>query len=174
MNINLETPIAIMGNSGSGKTTLAKRLSQSGKISILDLDTIVWSEDVTPSRQPANLIQSKLEQFCQNQSNWIVEGCYGDLIEIVLQWKPQLIFLNPGEAICLRNCRDRPWEPHKYNSLEAQNSYLEYLLEWVSDYYHRTDEMSYVYHRRLFESYSGWKWEINLVMMVVQFIHRYV
>ncbi|ELR97254.1 dephospho-CoA kinase [Gloeocapsa sp. PCC 73106] len=95
---------AIIGNCGSGKTTLAKKLSQSAQIPILDLDTIAWTQGSTPVRQPIDVVKIRLQKFCLSQSNWIVEGCYGDLIEIVLKWKPELIFLNPGEAVCLNKC----------------------------------------------------------------------
>jgi hypothetical protein len=90
-----------------------------------------------------------------------VEGCYGDLAAHALAWKPELIFINPGEAACIRNCRNRPWEPHKYASKADQDSKLEFLLGWVSDYYHRDGDMSLKRHRAIYDTYAGPKREIT-------------
>jgi hypothetical protein len=76
-------------------------------VPILDLDNIVWEPNAGAICRPLNAARNKLQKFCSRQSDWIVEGCYGDLIEAALAWHPELIFLNPGEEICLRNCRNR-------------------------------------------------------------------
>jgi len=67
--------------------------------------------------------------------------------------------LNPGLAACLANNARRPWEPHKYASLEQQNAMLATLMVWVTDYYHRTDQWSYPAHRRIFDTHAGAKIE---------------
>lgn len=123
--------IAIIGNAGSGKTTLARSLARDG-VAVLDLDTIVWEPNAGAVLRPLNAARHELRKFCSSQADWIVEGCYGDLIEEALAWRPELIFLNPGEEICLRNCRHRPWESRKYRSKAEQDSNLETLLAWVS------------------------------------------
>jgi len=74
---------------------------------------------------------------------------------------PELVFLNPGEAACLRNCRARPWEPHKYASKADQDAKLAFLLGWVSDYYRRDDAMSYARHRAIYDAYAGPKREVT-------------
>jgi hypothetical protein len=60
------------------------------------------------------------------------------------------------------NCRNRPWEPHKYASKADQDAKLEYLLSWVRGYYTRDDDLSLSAHRTLFDSYRrprscGWR-----------------
>ena len=74
---------------------------------------------------------------------------------------PELVFLNPGLAACLQNCRNRPWEPHKYASRAEQDSKLEFLLDWVADYYRRDGDMSLVRHRAIFDAYQGPKRELT-------------
>jgi adenylate kinase family enzyme len=146
--------IVIVGNSGSGKSTLARRLA--GKTApVLDLDTIAWEPHKVAVPRPRDLARADLERFCKKHERWVVEGCYGDLAEHALRWQPELILLDPGEAACLRNCRARPWEPHKYASKAEQDAKLEFLLAWVSDYYKRDDDMSLVRHRALFDAYQG-------------------
>ena len=105
-----------------------------------------------------------LRDFVNASDCWIIEGCYGDLIEVALAWQPLLIFLNPGADVCVAHCRARPWEPHKYESATAQEERLSYLLTWVRDYYQRDDEMSLTRHRKLFDAYPGEK--LNLITPV--------
>lgn len=154
--------IVVFGNSGSGKTTLATKLSEKHRLSHLDLDTLAW--DPGPRRRPLQRSAAEVEGFLESKSGWIVEGCYGDLIELVLPRASQIIFLNPGTAACLSNCRSRPWEPAKYASREDQDRNLEMLLSWVRDYETRTDEFSLRRHRAIFESYAGEKREVRQLL----------
>jgi len=150
---------AIVGNSGSGKSTLAKELSAKSGAPVLDLDSIFWvpGQIAVPRRSEA--VIEDLEAFCGASVGWIVEGCYADVIAASLRWKPELIFANPGEEACLAHCRSRPWEPAKYASKAEQDSKLEFLLGWVSEYYKRDGTMSLKGHRALFEAYKGPKRE---------------
>ncbi len=148
--------IAIIGNSGSGKSVLARRLS-GGLTPVLDLDTLAWEPgQVAVARDPA-LATADLESFCLEHEDWVVEGCYGSLIQASLRQDSELIFLDPGAETCLRHCRNRPWEPHKYASREEQDRHLEFLRGWVSDYYRRDGEMSHRAHLALFEAHGGAK-----------------
>jgi hypothetical protein len=45
--------------------------------------------------------------------------------------------------------------------MEAQQSKLSFLLDWVAGYYTRDDAMSYARHRRLFDAYGGHKTEVT-------------
>ncbi len=152
--------IAILGNSGSGKSTLAHKLSLEKGAAVLDLDTIYWQQNVIAVKRSVAAARDDLDRFC-SRDGWIVEGCYGDLIERAFHWRPELIFLNPGKSVCLANCSNRPWEPHKYASQGEQDSRAEALLSWVSEYYTRDGEMSFARHRELFIAYDGPKREIT-------------
>jgi adenylate kinase family enzyme len=147
--------IAIFGNSGSGKSTRARELSRGGSIPVLELDSIVWEPGKVAVARPVEAARADLARFCGARAQWIVEGCYGDLIEATLEWDPLLLFMDPGEEVCLRHNRARPWEPHKYASKQEQDSKLEYLLAWVSAYYQRDDDCSLARHRALFDRYRG-------------------
>jgi hypothetical protein len=92
-------------------------------------------------------------------ASWVIEGCYSDLLDLVLPSCTRVIFLNPGVEACIRNCRSRPWEPSKYASPEEQDRNLEMLCEWVVAYETRTDEFSLQSHRRLYDSHVGVKEE---------------
>lgn len=148
--------VVILGNSGSGKSTLARSLAGASGAPVLDLDTVAWQPITgTPIRRPSAELREILQAYCKANRDWIIEGCYGDAAEILLARRPELILLNPGEATCLRNCRDRPWEPHKYATKAAQDANLDYLLNWVSAYYQRDDDCSLKRHLAIFEAYKG-------------------
>lgn len=152
--------IAILGNSGSGKSTLARWLASAGDATLLDLDTVAWEPNmiaVPRSHEPA---AADVVAFCRAHPKWVIEGCYADLVHVALQFRPRLIFLNPGEEICREHCRARPWEAHKYSSRVAQDERLPFLLEWVSDYYRRAGPLSLVGHRTCFDEYPGPKDEV--------------
>lgn len=53
--------------------------------------------------------------------------------------RPELIFLNPGVEACVRHCRARPWESHKYPTRDAQDANLAMLIDWVRSYPSRDD-----------------------------------
>lgn len=145
--------IAIMGNSGSGKSFLARTLAADPSIRVLDLDLVFWDSGST--EKPSEVRIAEVRKFCQEHESWIIEGCYSDLIEATFPWKPELIFMDPGQEVCISNCRRRPHEPHKYPTQEEQDRNLDFLLTWVADYYQRDGLMSYRSHCELFDRYDG-------------------
>jgi adenylate kinase family enzyme len=149
--------ILIFGNSGSGKSTMARSLSNELGIAHLDLDQLAWSSPGV--RRPLADSALVIEDFLTREAEWIAEGCYGDLIDLLLPHATELRFLNPGTEACVANCRRRPWEPEKYKSPEEQDARLDFLLEWVRQYETRSDEYSLVRHRSLFDAFSGPKQE---------------
>lgn len=152
--------IAIIGNSGSGKTTLARRLSQINGSRLLELDSIYWEPGKIAEKRKPSEIESDLIDFVVKDTNWIIEGCYGSLLKIVKAEIDLLIFMNPGVEKCVANNLKRPWEPEKYKNLADQQEKLEYLLQWVKEYYERDDEMSLKEHLKFFEEFGGMKLEV--------------
>jgi len=56
---------------------------------------------------------------------------------------------------CIENSKNRPWEPHKYESQEAQDANLEMLIDWISQYPERKDNFSQEAHLKLFDQFDG-------------------
>ena len=50
------------------------------------------------------------------EDGWLVEGWYAGHLRGLSQNADLLVFLNPGVEACVRHCRARPFEPHKYDS----------------------------------------------------------
>ena len=153
--------LVILGNSGSGKSTLALRLARAGSLAHLDLDTRAWEPRIPPARRPLTQSAGDIAVFMDANGDWVIEGCYSDLLAIPLPRCTRMIFLNPGIDACIANSRARPWEPHKYPSKEAQDANLAMLIGWIRDYERRTDEFSLAAHRGLFDRFTGDKVELT-------------
>ena len=151
--------VLIFGNSGSGKTTLAQALASEHGLAYLALDRLAWS--VPAVRKPLEQSVAEIGSFLNAHDAWVVEGCYGDLLELVLPGATEVRFLNPGIDVCVANCRARPWEPDKYLSKAEQDERLGFLLEWVRAYETRCDEYSLARHRELYDSFPGAKREVT-------------
>ena len=152
--------IVVIGNSGSGKSTYASRLASASGLVLLELDAIVWEPHQIAVPRPAKAACADLATFLSRHERWVIEGCDGDLAELALPACTELVFLDPGLEVCQARSRLRPWEPHKYDSPEAQERMLPNLLAWVESYYTRTDPRSYAFHRRLFDAHRGPKREL--------------
>ena len=149
--------ILIFGNSGAGKTTLAKKLSDKFTLAHLDLDNLAWLNTQPPRRKPLKESIRAIDDFLLGDAGWVIEGCYSDLLAYVSTRANKVVFLNPGTGACIKNCENRPWEPHKYISKEEQDKNLDMLIDWVKDYETREDEFSLKSHMSLYELYKGEK-----------------
>ncbi len=156
----------LFGNSGSGKSSLARQLVAGRAVPILSLDDIAWNPG--PERKPLAESVAALQEFVQTHDEWVIEGCYADLVEAALPFGSELRFLNPGIEVCVAHCRSRPWEPDKYATPEAQEAMFANLIEWVRAYETRDDECSFGRHRAVFDSHEGAKREYRLVAEYVE------
>jgi adenylate kinase family enzyme len=140
---------------------MARRIIRNAPIARLSLDEIAWDEG--PKRKPLKVSLKMLHKFIQENEQWIIEGCYSDLIEAALPHCTELRFLNPGIEVCVTHCRRRPWEPEKFSRPEDQAAMLERLVQWVRDYQTRDDDYGLKRHRQVFERFSGPKREYTAV-----------
>lgn len=157
--------VVIFGNSGSGKSTLAREMADRHSCSLLDLDVLAWEKSdpllQQPRRRPLADSLAAIDAFLRENESWVIEGVYSDLLGHALRFASRLIFLNPGVETCAANARNRPWEPHKYPSREAQDKNLEMLIRWIEKYPEREDEFSLGSHRALYEGFAGEKIELT-------------
>ena len=152
-----EMRLILLGNAGAGKSTVARRLIGSADIPRLSLDEIAWDQGTRRKSLAESL--TLLYQFLGAKDQWVIEGCYGDLIEAALPHCTELRFLNPGIETCVAHCNRRPWEPSKFSSAEQQNAMLDQLIQWVKEYETRNDEYGLKRHRQIFDNFSGTKRE---------------
>ena len=153
--------ILIFGNSGSGKSTLAKRLSCKYNLAHLDLDTLAWLLSNPPKRKPIEDSSKEINQFIELNKNWVIEGCYTDLLITLIPHCSEIIYMDLSVDKCISNAKARPWEPHKYTSMDEQNQNLNMLIQWISDYPNRSDTFSKDAHIDLFDKFKGKKSKIE-------------
>ena len=147
--------IIVFGNSGSGKSTFAKSISKRDSLSHLDLDLIAWKKTNPPERMEIKDSKEIIDKFLAENDQWIVEGCYSDLIELLIPESNQAIFMDLSIDDCIANAKNRPWEPHKYNSKSEQDANLSMLINWIKDYENREDTFSRKAHLEIFNQYTG-------------------
>lgn len=149
----------LLGNAGAGKTTLARRLLREQPAACLSLDDLAFAEGAV--RRPLVESVAAARDFIDANASWIIEGCYADIIDALLDRCDRLIFLNPGVEACVSHCRARPWEPDKFPSRDEQDQHLEHLVDWVRQYEQRDDEYGLSRHRALFDGFRGDKCELS-------------
>jgi len=123
----------------------------------LDLDMLAWLPTSSPERKSLDQSRAEIEKFIDSNESWVIEGCYTDLLEMAASECSEVIFMNLPVEECISNARNRPWEPHKYESKKAQDSNLEMLLDWIVQYAQRTDTFSEKAHTDFFENFPGKK-----------------
>jgi hypothetical protein len=69
----------------------------------------------------------------------------------------EIIFMNLPIELCITNAKNRPWEPHKYESKAAQDANLAILIDWIAQYDQRTDTFSKLAHQQLYDEFAGKK-----------------
>lgn len=153
--------IILLGNAGAGKSTMGRQLIGDRRIPRLSLDEIAWNEGT--QRKPLAESLRELHRFLEENGQWIIEGCYSDLVEAALPHCTELRFLNPGIEVCVEHCQRRPWEPEKFLSPQDQQAMLEELISWVREYETRDDEYGLKRHRAIFEQFTGPKREYTTV-----------
>lgn len=152
-----ERRIVIYGNAGSGKTTMARRLG----LPMLSLDDVAWS--ALGVRAPLAESLAALKQFMAAEPEWVIEGCYGDLIEAAAANCTELRFLHPGAAVCAANARNRPWTPGYCESPEQQAELLGPLLEFIRAYEQMEGECGLKRHQAIFAGHAGPKHEYTVM-----------
>lgn len=149
--------LLIFGNSGSGKSSLAKHISSTENLAYLDLDSFAWLDTEPPQRMSLDDTFNELQKFIRKNKSWVIEGCYTDLLDLLSSHANEIIYLNLPIDLCVKNAKNRPWEPHKYESMEAQNENLSMLLDWIKQYETREDVFSKKSHLKFYHDFSGKK-----------------
>lgn len=151
--------IFIIGNSGAGKSTLAQHLATHHDRIHLELDGFAWTEAVGDRRDTADAVAAIRAKLGGRSA--VVEGCYGDLVAALMEPVDLLVWLDLPVAVCVANCEQRPFEPHKWPTAEEQRAFLPKALAFVREYPTRTDDLGKAAHHSLFRAHSGPKsrWE---------------
>ena len=110
-----------------------------------------------PQRKPIEESRNEIESFIGSNEKWAIEGCYTDLLELAEEYSNEIIFMDLPVDACVSNAKARPWEPHKYETKQAQDANLAMLIDWIKQYTGREDMPSETAHREFYNNYCGKK-----------------
>lgn len=160
----------VIGNSGSGKSWLAKRLGERTSTQTIHLDEIFWlpggfNEKRSPS-EVQNLVDSK-----KVETDWIVEGVFGDLASQFLSSAQNLIWLDFPWNVCKQRLEGRGSESKAHmGRVQSEQGFRE-LIRWAEGYYFRSGSCSRTTHLGLFESFTGERILLATEVQVQEFLN---
>lgn len=138
----------IMGNGGCGKTWLAGKIGNVLGHQVIHLDDLHWEPgNYGIARDRA--LRDEDVQTAIEADHWIMEGVYGQIIQMALGRITTLIWLDLPEDECIANIRQR--------GIQGGGSQTRFqdLLQWVAEYRSRMNWNSFEGHKRLFDVFSG-------------------
>jgi adenylate kinase family enzyme len=148
--------IAIIGNSGSGKSHLAKSLSAFYSLPVIHLDQLFWMPGGFNEKRSKDEVSREVEQK-RKEDSWIIEGVFGELLELFLPRTQMLIYLEMDWASCQKALKLRGSESSRQlDPAKAEENFIKLLL-WAEQYWTRNDLCSHPGHLRLFSDFSGTK-----------------
>lgn len=159
--------IMIMGNGGSGKTWLSKRLAPCLVRNPVHLDDIYWQPGRYGAARDKATVIEEIRRL-SHEHEWLVEGVYGWLVNVVLPRTTLLLFLDLPEAECVANVRARGKQGG-----ETQESFEE-LIDWVSKYRERRNNWnSFETHLRLFDGFANEKVRLKSRTQIIDYADRH-
>lgn len=127
----------------------------------LDLDALAWLPYTPPQRMPLEQSRLLVDEFVSNNESWVIEGCYTDLLQLIEDRSTEIVFMDLPVEQCIQNAKNRPWEPHKYASKQAQDANLAMLLDWIAQYEQRDDVFSLAAHTGFYDNFSRVKTRLD-------------
>lgn len=91
--------IAVIGTSGSGKTTLAHRVAQRLGIVHVELDSLYWGPDWTPT--PREAFRERVAQALSGRS-WTTDGNYSSARDIIWMRADTVVWLDYSLPLVMR------------------------------------------------------------------------
>ena len=138
--------ILIIGNSGSGKSWLAGILSLHLGIEQTSLDKMNWEPGGFFKEKDELIVQVELEELSQ-KPNWIIEGVYGNLAEIILPKATHFFWLDLDSKFCVESVKARGFDHIEMLDTEVKiNGYLNH----IKSYFSNSGPMSREFHQYLF------------------------
>ncbi len=155
--------VLIMGNGGSGKTWLARRIADRLRHPVTHLDDIHWEPGGYGVARDRTL-RDEMVAAAAEKDRWIMEGVYGQLVNMVLKRVTALIWIDLPEEECSANVKAR--------GIQGGGTQTQFigLIKWVAEYRTRTNNWnSFEAHARLYSAFTGSKWLLSNRAAVTMF-----
>jgi adenylate kinase family enzyme len=150
----------IVGNSGSGKTWLATRLGERSGAHVVHLDDIFWEPGGFEQKRSPDEV-ARLIDAHRAETNWIVEGVYGDLAGEFIPDADVLLWLDFPWSACRRRIESRASAGDTYMGRKPTERSLRDLLNWAEAYYSRGGWCSLAAHLALFNNFSRRRYRLR-------------
>lgn len=160
----------IIGNSGSGKTWLAKRLFTKAGGSVVHLDDVFWLPGGFNERR-GPLEVSRFIDAKRAETQWVVEGVYGNLASQFLPSALTLVWLDLPWHVCELRLKLRGSESKAHMGREQSDLGLQELIGWAEAYSSRRGSSSQAAHQALFEAFQGPRFRIRSEAEVGEFLN---
>ncbi len=159
----------VVGNSGSGKTWLARRLAEKAGGSVVHLDDVFWLPGgFNEKRDPSDV--SRLIDARRAETQWIVEGVYGNLAKQFLPSALTLVWLDLPWSVCKQRLEVRGSESKAHMEREQSDQGLRELLRWAEDYCSRQGSSGQAAHLALFEAFQGQRFRLRSETQVQEYL----
>ena len=159
----------VVGNSGSGKTWLARRLAEKTTASLVHLDEVFWLPGgFNEKRDPSEV--SRLIEARRAETEWIVEGVYGNLAKQFLPTALTLVWLDMPWSVCKRRLEFRGSESKAHMERKQSDQGLRELLRWAEDYCSRPGSSGQAAHLSLFEAFQGQRFRLGSKAQVQEYL----
>ena len=90
--------IAVVGTSGSGKTTMARKLAERLGFKHVELDSLHWGPDWTPT--PRELFRERVAEALDGKT-WTTDGNYSSVRDIVWKRADTVVWLDYSLALVM-------------------------------------------------------------------------
>jgi hypothetical protein len=105
------------------------------------------------------------------ETDWIVEGVFGDLASQFLSSAQNLILLDFPWNVCKQRLEGRGSESNvRMGRVQSEQGSRE-LIQWAEGYYFRSGSCSRTNHLGLFESFTGERILLATEVQVQDFLH---
>ncbi|WP_159593610.1 AAA family ATPase [Chelativorans xinjiangense] len=157
-----------MGNGGCGKTWLARRLGNALVFPVVHLDDMHWELGRCGVARDRGLRDADVQAAAQADT-WIMEGIYGQLVNVVSGRISALVWIDLPEEECIANIKQRGTQRG-----ESQEQFQD-LLNWVAEYRTRAKNWnSFEGHSKLFAGFPGRKWHLSSRNEIAAFVEHVI
>ncbi|MBO0476641.1 DNA topology modulation protein [Vagococcus sp. DIV0080] len=90
--------LILIGSAGAGKSTLSKQLATLLSLDLYHLDKLFWQPNWVLSDKDK---QINIQQEIFKQPSWIIDGNYGDTLDLRINEADTIIFLDLPRRVCI-------------------------------------------------------------------------
>lgn len=123
--------VIIIGCPGSGKSTFGRKLKSIIGLPLYHLDMMFWNEDRTTVSKEAFI---RRLQEVMNNSKWIIDGNYGNTMEMRIKESDTVFYLDYPTEVCIEGIESRKGQPRSDMPWVEHDNTDEEFIAFVNSY----------------------------------------